>query len=117
MKYKYTKKGALQLGWDGLNIYSYSEKSDFERASAGVFEVTKHHGKVKSLLSDRIYFVLEGTGHFEIADESINVEPTDVIIVPRGTEYDYFGKMKLFLVHTPAYTHEAEVVLDDVQNR
>jgi len=92
MKYKYTKKDALRLGWDGLDIYAYSAKSDFERASAGVFEVSKRHGKVKSMASDRIYFVLEGAGRFEIAGESIDVEPTDVIIVPCGTEYDFLGK-------------------------
>lgn len=117
MKYKYTRKNALELGWDGLQVHSYSESSDFERASAGVFEVTTHHGKVKSLLSDRIYYILEGTGYFIINDERIEVEPTDVIIVPRNTVYDYFGKMKLFLVHTPAYCYDAEVTFDDAQDK
>ena len=115
MKYKYTKKDALKLGWNGLQIHSYSESTDFDRASAGFFEVTTHHGKVKSLLSDRIYFVVDGKGYFEIEGERIDVEPTDVVIVPRNTVYDYFGKMKLFLVHTPAYNYEAEVRFDDAQ--
>ncbi len=116
MKYKYTKKDALKLGWSGLKIDSYSESSDFERASAGFFEVSTHHGKVKSLLSDRIYFVIEGNGYFEIEGERIDVEPTDVIIIPRNTVYDYYGEMKLFLVHTPAYNYEAEIKYDNSQD-
>ena len=115
MKYKYCFKDALQLGWDGLKVYSYSEKTDFERASAGVFEVTTHHGKVKSLVSDRIYYVLEGSGQFIINNESFDVSQSDVIIVPRNTEYDYMGKMKLFLVHTPAFDYTQEIDLDGVQ--
>lgn len=119
MKHKFTLKDAYMSGWKGLNFSSYSESSDFDRASTGVFTVTVHHGKVKSLLSDRIYYVLEGEGYFIINDEKIPVKQTDVIIVPRNTVYDYFnqnGPMKLFLVHTPAYTYDAEVTYDDAQN-
>lgn len=119
MKHKFTLEDAYVSGWKGLNFSSYSEASDFDRASAGVFTVTAHHGKVKSLLSDRIYYVLEGEGYFIINEEKIPVKQTDVIIVPRNTVYDYFnqnGPMKLFLVHTPAYSFDAEVTFDDAQN-
>ena len=115
MKYKFTEKDAYKLGWEGLKISSYSEGTDFERASCGVFEVTTHHGKVKSTKSDRIYYVLEGEGYFEIDGQHIDVRPTDVVIVPRNTIYDYFGKMKLFLVHTPAFDPQKEVKYDDAQ--
>lgn len=115
MKYKYTAEDSYKSGWAGLKFSSYNESSDFEHASAGVFEVTTHHGKVKSKSSDRIYFVLEGEGYFEIEGQKIDVKPTDVVIVPRDTIYDYFGKMKLFLVHTPAYNYDAEVTYDDAQ--
>ena len=116
MKYKYTEKDALRFGWKGIEGCSYSEKSDFARASAAVFDVVERHGKVKSRTSDRIYFVLEGAGRFEIAGEVIDVAATDVVIVPRETEYDYSGKMRLFLVHTPAYDRETEVILDNTQD-
>lgn len=119
MKYKFTLEDAYVSGWKGLNFSSYSEAADFDRASAGVFTVTSHHGKVKSLISDRIYYVLEGEGYFIINDENIPVSQTDVVIVPRNTIYDYYnqnGPMKLFLVHTPAYSFEAEVTFDDAQS-
>lgn len=119
MKHKFVLKDAYVSGWKGLAFSSYSEKTDFERASAGVFTVTTHHGKVKSLVSDRIYYIMEGEGYFIIDDEKIDVKATDVIIVPKNTVYDYYnlnGPMKLFLVHTPAYSYEDEVTYDDAQN-
>ena len=117
MKYKFTEKDAYKSGWEGLKFSSYSEGSDFDRASCGVFEVSTHHGKVKSTKSDRIYYILEGSGYFEIEGNRIDVKSTDVVIVPKNTVYDYFGKMKLFLVHTPAYDWEKEIKYDDAQSR
>ncbi len=119
MKHKFTLSEAYKSGWKGLSFSSYNESTDFDRASAGLFTVTVHHGKVKSLLSDRIYFVVEGEGYFLIEDEKIPVAATDVIIVPRNTVYDYYnenGPMKLFLVHSPAYSFDAEVTYDDAQS-
>lgn len=112
---KFTLKNARQFGWDGLKGYAYNDSRDFPNASGAYFEVTRSHGKVKTTKSDRVYYVLEGKGEFIVAGETISVEPTDVVIVPKDTEYDYratSGTMKLFLVHTPAYDPDAEVKLE-----
>ena len=45
----------------------------------------------------------------------IVVKKTDVIIIPHNTPYDYSGKMKLFLVHTPPWNEEAEVNLSKLK--
>lgn len=111
---KFKLKEAFQFGWPGIKGYSYNERTDFPHASAAMFEVETHHGKVRTELSDRVYLVLEGTGEFIIDDDVIPVEPTDVIIVPRNTPYDYRGKLKLFLVHVPAYDEQFEVKLEGV---
>ena len=112
---KFKIKNAHKFGWNGLKGLSYSSKKDFERASAAIFEVTGRHGKIKSLVSDRIYFVLSGKGEFIINGKVVPVEKNDVIIVPKNTPYDYRtvkGKLKLFLVHTPAFDNNKEVKLD-----
>lgn len=106
---KFKLKDAEKFGWPGLKGFAYNSKEDFENASAAYFEVDGSHGKVKNEKSDRIYLVLEGSGKFIINEEEIEVEKTDVIIVPKNTFYDYNGKMKLFLVHSPAYDEKFEV--------
>ena len=93
--------------------WAYNSKEDFFGASGAYFEVDGSHGKVKTTLSDRVYHVLEGAGQFTINDEVISVKATDVVIVPKDTPYDYQGKMKLFLVHAPAFDPTHEVKLEE----
>jgi len=103
---KFTLKKAFKFGWKGLNGFAYSSKEDFKNASVAYFEVTGSHGKVKTTLSDRIYYVIDGKGKFIIDGKKISVEKGDVILVPKNTYYDYktiTKVLKLFLVHIPAY--------------
>ena len=109
---KFTLRKATEFGWKGLKGYAYSSKKDFKNASAAYFEVQTHHGKVKNRLSDRIYYVLEGKGRFIINNKIFPVIKTDLIIVPKNTSYDYVGKMKLFLVHVPAFDQKYEMKLE-----
>ena len=106
---KFKLKDAHKFGWKGLKGWAYNSNVDFENASAAYFEVNGAHGKVKTTKSDRIYLVLEGTGEFIINEKVMKVEKMDVIIVPKNTYYDYKGKMKLFLVHCPAFDENAEI--------
>lgn len=112
---KFELKNAHKFGWPGLKGWAFNSKEDFLGASAAYFEVTGKHGKVKATKSDRIYYVIDGEGVFEINGEAFNVAPTDVIIVPKNTPYDYKATskvLKLFLVHSPAFEPEAEVKLE-----
>lgn len=108
MKHVYHLSDALDVSWPGIKLKSYSERTDFERASAARFWVDGKHGKVFSEVSDRVYLVLAGSGYFEIEGERFDVTKDDVVIVPKQTKYDYSGKMELFLVHSPAFDRTKE---------
>lgn len=108
MKYIYKLADAQDVSWPGIKIKSYSEGTDFERASAARFWVDGNHGKVYSEVSDRVYLILDGKGYFEIENERFDVAKSDVVIVPKQTKYDYGGKMELFLVHAPAFDRDKE---------
>lgn len=119
MKYRFTLADAYKFGWDGLDGSSYSEKSDFDRASAAQFVVSTRHGRVLNDVSDRIYLVLDGDGWFDIEGNRFTVEASDVVIVPRQTEYDYGTDgqpMTLFLVHSPAYDVKTDHDLESKQS-
>lgn len=109
---KFKLMDAFQFGWEGLKGWAYNSKDDFANASAAFFEVTGKHGKIKTTKSDRIYYIIEGKGEFIINEKVIAVEKSDVVIIPKNKPYDYNGKMKLFLVHCPAYDPKAEIRME-----
>lgn len=112
---KFTLKKATKFEWEGLKGWAYNSRQDFANASGVYFEVTGSHGKFKTTLSDRVYFVVEGKSEFIINDKVIPVEKHNMIIVPKNTPYDYrtkSGALKLFLVHVPAYDEKHEVHLE-----
>ena len=108
---KFKLKDAYKFGWKGLAGRAYNSKDDFAYASAAYIEVDGEHGKVKSKKSDRIYLILEGLGEFVINNQKVAVKKMDVIIVPKNNPYNYNGKMKLFLVHSPAFDENHEIKL------
>ncbi len=111
---KFILNNARKFGWKGLKGWAYNSKEDFQNASAAYFEVNGSHGKVKTTLSDRIYFVIDGEGEFILNGKKILVGKTDVIVIPKNTPYNYKAKkgvLKLFLVHVPAYDPKFEVKL------
>ena len=105
-------KDAFKFELEGLKGWGYNSKQDFSRASAAYIEVNGRHGKVMSKVSDKIYLVIDGEGKFIIDGKEFRVGKSDVIIIPKGLEYDYEGEMNLFLVYTPAYDKGSEVNTD-----
>jgi len=113
---KFTLKKAFIKEWKekGIKFWIYSSKDDLKSASGVYIETVKggRHGKVKTSLSDRTYFVIDGEGEFVIGGKKFMARKGDVVIIPKNTIYDYKvvkGKLKLFLVHTPAYDGDYEV--------
>lgn len=110
--FHYRLSQAQTFEWPGLIGRAYSGEDEFANASAARISVTTRHGRVLSTASDRVYLILTGCGWFDVSDEVFNVGPHDLVIVPKGTAYDYGGLMELFLVHLPAYRAEAEEVVE-----
>lgn len=112
---KFELKKAKNFGWPGLKGQAFNDANDFPRASTAYFEVTGRHGRVKTTQSDRIYFIIEGEGEFDIDGKTTRVSKTDVVIVPKNTPYDYRAiskVLKLFLVHCPAFSQMSEIELE-----
>ncbi|MDD5163335.1 MAG: hypothetical protein PHD95_03960 [Candidatus ainarchaeum sp.] len=109
---KFKLKNAEKFGWKGIKGKAYNSKEIFANASAAYIEVAGAHGKIKITGMDGIYLVLEGRGEFVIGNETIQAEKMDVVIVPKNTPYNYKGKMKLFLVHCPAFDPNSEIKLE-----
>jgi mannose-6-phosphate isomerase-like protein (cupin superfamily) len=54
------------------------------------------------------YYILEGSGYFEINDEREDCAAGDLVVVPKGAKFTYKGKLKMLLITTPAWREEQE---------
>ncbi|MBP9817605.1 hypothetical protein KBC75_02485 [Candidatus Shapirobacteria bacterium] len=70
-----------------------------------------HETKIIEHKCDFIYYILEGSGIFEIDGQNENFVPGDLVVVPAGSIFFYKGKCKMLLVTTPAFYIEQEETL------
>ncbi len=57
------------------------------------------------------YYVLEGSGYFEVEDSREGCQKGDLIVIPPGRKFTYKGKLKLALIVTPPWREEQEETL------
>jgi mannose-6-phosphate isomerase-like protein (cupin superfamily) len=72
-----------------------------------------HHDRVLNAACDRAYYVIEGSGRFQVGDGA-PVEPVatgDFVYVARGTPYEFEGAMTYLVVNGPAFTPGSDRVL------
>jgi mannose-6-phosphate isomerase-like protein (cupin superfamily) len=112
LKMKFEIKNARKFSWKGIEGYAYNSKDDFANMCGAFIIVTGRHGKIKNMKSDRIYFVIEGSGKFIVNDKVIEVKKTDIVLIPKNTPYDFEGEMKLFLVTSPSFDPKDEIKLE-----
>ena len=55
-------------------------------------ELTGAHGEVQTENVERIYYILEGSGEFKVADGIIPVTQGDILTIPPHTTYNYWPK-------------------------
>jgi mannose-6-phosphate isomerase-like protein (cupin superfamily) len=91
-----------------IHVYDFGTK----KYDAALIGINGNHGKVKALKSDRIYFILSGKGIFEVAGKKLTVSKGDLVFVPKKTPYNIIGKMRFFLVNSPAFNPKEDVNLE-----
>ncbi len=115
MRHVFTLAAAGPLGRDSVDGAVYSRAGDFDRLSAVRVRTRpgQRHGMIRNIACDRLYFVISGTGTFRIGDVRHAAAASDVVIIPRGTPYDYWGELEMLLVHAPANIDEADINLEE----
>jgi mannose-6-phosphate isomerase-like protein (cupin superfamily) len=106
---KFTKEQATTFEKHGVQMFEYFGKETFAGADALYLEVDGGHTQeFRHTKSTFLYFVCEGSGIFYLDGKPIHVAATDVILAPKNTAIYYAGRMKLFLVTTPAWEEQYE---------
>ena len=89
-------------------IKEYPVNKEF---SGALVEIDGNHGKLKCLREDRIYFIIDGSGKFILNEDNYEVGPNDLVFVPKETPYNLIGKMKYFLLCSPEFNPDNDIML------
>jgi mannose-6-phosphate isomerase-like protein (cupin superfamily) len=90
----------------GLTLTTGENNSD---VSASIVNLTGPHGRIRNSVNTRLYFVLRGPVKFEVDGQEFVAQNDDVILVPRGSPYDYSAEnARLLLVDVPALDLSAD---------
>jgi len=101
MKLKLTDGNPFEVG--DVKGYAVTSALGITSGDVASLKIDGRHGRVKTTLSDRFYYVVAGAGTFEIGDASLQVVSGDLVVVPKDTPYDFEGRMELVLFCSPAF--------------
>ena len=91
--------------------------TDYDRLSVAEVGVPPGaaHPKARSTISDKLYVCIEGTITFQLNEESMQLNPLDVLLIPRAEWFSYRNDAseegKLLLVHTPPFDIAREEIV------
>jgi len=106
-KYKYTADEARKFNKHGIDLTIYRQNEP----SASVSRVSVKKGHFQEFLDTKsafTYYIIEGKGTFMLDDDPVEVQATDLIVIPPNTRIHYFGTMEMVLTVSPAWKEENE---------
>jgi mannose-6-phosphate isomerase-like protein (cupin superfamily) len=91
-----------------VNIEEHSEQ-----ISVTWVRIWGHHDRVVNHISDRVYYVIEGEGRFQVGDGAPveTVRAGEFVFIPRDVPYEFEGVMRYIVMNGPAYHTGSDVVL------
>jgi mannose-6-phosphate isomerase-like protein (cupin superfamily) len=106
-RYIFSKKDAKKFNKYGIDLVVYGE--DFPEANVVHVSVKEgHFEEFYDIKSTYIYYIVQGEGTFVLNDEKIQVEATDLVVIPAKTRIYYFGTMEMVLTVAPAFDQKNE---------
>jgi mannose-6-phosphate isomerase-like protein (cupin superfamily) len=104
-------KAPAELSFDKVGIKGriFGTQQMTDKLEVVLIETEKgHETKIIEKKSDFTYYILEGSGYFEIEGEVENCEAGDLVCIPSGKKFIYKGKLKMLLICTPPWREDQE---------
>lgn len=96
---------------DNLKIFDLFKGEGFSFDFV-IAELDGDHPAVRNHVSDKAYFILEGTGTAQISSIKETVNANDFIKIPRGEAHSISGKLRYVIICSPPFDPNNEEILD-----
>jgi mannose-6-phosphate isomerase-like protein (cupin superfamily) len=75
-----------------------------------------HHDRIVNEISDRVYYIIDGEGRFQVGDGAPieKVTAGDFVYIPRNVPYEFDGQMRYIVMNGPAYRTASDQMLPPV---
>src|SRR5690554_3660456 len=74
-----------------------------EHVSVTWVKLDGYHQKLVSDLCDRVYYIIEGDGEFQVGDDAPGKVTTgDFVFIPKGVPYVFDGQLTYLVINGPA---------------
>ena len=72
-----------------------------------------HHDRVVNRISDRVYYIIEGSARFQVGDNTPveDVTAGDFVFIAKDVPYEFEGEMLYVVMNGPAYRTASDIVL------
>ena len=77
-----------------------------------IAELNGNHPIVINQKSDRVYFILSGSGKVLVNDEIHDVVSNDLIFIPKNTKHSIRGKLEYIIITSPPFNPNNEAILE-----
>jgi gentisate 1,2-dioxygenase len=103
---KYFFRGAEATPWSGQGVQGLTLTTghDNPELSASLLNIIGTHGRLRSRINTRLYYVIAGPVTFEVDGHKLDAQKGDTILIPKGKPYKVSASnAQLLLVNTPAF--------------
>lgn len=71
------------------------------------------HPLMKNTLSNRTYYIIDGTASFYVGNEQFTIKQGDTLTITKDTLYRFEGKFDAILISCPAFEEKYDVIYRD----
>lgn len=90
-----------------IKVKKLLNEDDISNLSVSIVKIDGVNKKIVNTKSDSVYFVLEGSGFFNIDGKEVGVEKGDLIFIRMGSAYFDSGKLTMLAINNPRYDQSA----------
>ena len=67
--------------------------------------INGRHKRLESTTGDRVYYVIEGEGRFQVGDEApwVSASAGDFVFIPKYAPYELEGELTYLVINGPAF--------------
>ena len=95
-----------------FKFFEYLSKATSTQFSVLRVTLSGIHSKVKNIVSERIYYVLDGQGEIAVGEENYQVKAGDLVFVKPNEIHGLTGNMEYLVITSPPYTPENEITIE-----